>query len=131
MAGNNIIEFTGQNFEDQVLKAGKPVLVDFWAPWCAPCRMMGPTLEAVAQQYAGRALVGKLNVDDNQELATRYNIRGIPALLLFKGGQVQEQMIGATSKDKITQMIDKHLGVEGGQAQEQVIGATSKDKITK
>jgi thioredoxin 1 len=131
MSGNNIIEFTEQNFEDQVLKAGKPVLVDFWAPWCAPCRMMGPTLEAVAQQYAGRALVGKLNVDDNQELATRYNIRGIPALLLFKGGQVQEQVIGATSKDKITQMIDKHLGFEGGQVHEQVIGATSKDKVTK
>jgi thioredoxin 1 len=110
MAGNNLVEFTEQNFEDQVLKSGKPVLVDFWAPWCAPCRMMGPTVEAVAKEYADRAIVGKINVDDNQNIAGRYNIRGIPTLLLFKGGQVQEQVVGATSKDVITKLIEKHLG---------------------
>lgn len=110
MAGNHMIEFTEQNFEDQVLKSGKPVLVDFWAPWCAPCRMMAPTVEAVAKEYADRAVVGKINVDDNQDIAGRYNIRGIPTLLLFKGGQVQEQVVGATSKDVISKMIDKHLG---------------------
>jgi thioredoxin 1 len=110
MAGNNMVEFTEQNFEDQVLKSGKPVLVDFWAPWCAPCRMMGPTVEAVAKEYADRAIVGKINVDDNQNIAGRYNIRGIPTLLLFKGGQVQEQVVGATSKDAITKMLEKHLG---------------------
>ncbi|HTV55504.1 MAG TPA: thioredoxin [Terriglobia bacterium] len=110
MAGNNMVEFTEQNFEDQVLKSGKPVLVDFWAPWCAPCRMMGPTVEAVAKEYADRAIVGKINVDDNQNIAGRYNIRGIPTLLLFKGGQVQEQVVGATSKDVITKMLEKHLG---------------------
>jgi thioredoxin 1 len=110
MAGNNTVEFTEQNFEDQVLKSGKPVLVDFWAPWCAPCRMMGATVDAVAKEYADRAIVGKINVDDNQNIAGRYNIRGIPTLLLFKGGQVQEQVVGATSKDVITKMIEKHLG---------------------
>ncbi|MGH9396239.1 MAG: thioredoxin [Terriglobia bacterium] len=109
MAGNNMIEFTDQNFEEQVLKSPKPVLVDFWAPWCAPCRMMGPTVEAVASDYADRAIVGKLNVDDNQAIAGKYNIRGIPSLLLFKGGEVQEQVVGATSKDVIIKMIDKHI----------------------
>jgi thioredoxin 1 len=110
MAGNNMMEFTEQNFEEQVLKAGKPVLVDFWAPWCAPCRMIAPTVEAVAKEYVDRAVVGKVNVDDNQDIAGRYNIRGIPTLLLFKNGQVQEQVVGATSKDVITKMIEKHLG---------------------
>jgi thioredoxin 1 len=109
MAGNQMMEFTEQNFDDQVLKSGKPVLVDFWAPWCAPCRMMAPTVEAVAKEYADRAVVGKINVDDNQDIAGRYNIRGIPTLLLFKGGQVQEQVVGATSKDVITKMLEKHL----------------------
>jgi thioredoxin 1 len=110
MAGNNMLEFTEQNFEDQVLKSGKPVLVDFWAPWCAPCRMMTPTVEAVAKEYADRAVVGKINVDDNQNIAGRYNIRGIPTLLLFKGGEIQEQVVGATSKDAVVKMIEKHLG---------------------
>src|SRR5579883_3319540 len=105
MAGNHIMEFTEQNFDEQVLKSAKPVLVDFWAP----CRMMAPTVDAIAAEYADRAVVGKLNVDDHQSLATRYNIRGIPALLLFKDGQVREQVVGATSKDVITKMIEKHL----------------------
>ncbi|MGH9435949.1 MAG: thioredoxin [Terriglobia bacterium] len=109
MAGNHMVEFTDQNFEEQVLKSPKPVLVDFWAPWCAPCRMMGPTVEAIASDYADRAVVGKLNVDDNQGIAGKYNIRGIPSLLLFKGGEVREQVVGATSKDTITKMIDKHI----------------------
>src|SRR5579884_1729090 len=107
MAGNHIMEFTEQNFDEQVLKSAKPVLVDFWAPWCAPCRMMAPTVDAIAAEYADRAVVGKLNVDDHRSLATRYNIRGIPALLLFKDGQVREQVVGATSKDVITKMIDR------------------------
>lgn len=104
-----MVEFTEQNFDEQVLKSGKPVLVDFWAPWCAPCRMMSPSVEAVASEYAGRAVIGKLNVDDHQSIAGRYNIRGIPTLLLFKDGQVAEQVVGATSKDAITKMIEKHL----------------------
>ena len=104
-----MVEITEANFEEQVLKSAKPVLLDFWAPWCAPCRMIAPTVEAVAGEYVERAVVGKVNVDDNQGIASRYNIRGIPTLLLFKGGQVQEQVVGATSKDVITRMIDKHL----------------------
>ncbi len=104
-----MFEFSEENFEEQVLKAGKPVLVDFWAPWCAPCRMMATTVEDVAKEYTGRAVVGKLNVDDNQSIAGRYSIRGIPTLLLFKDGEVQEQVVGATSKDVIIKMIDKHL----------------------
>lgn len=109
MAGNHMVEFTDQNFDEQVLKSPKPVLVDFWAPWCAPCRMMAPTVEAVAGEYAERAVVGKLNVDDNQGVAGKYNIRGIPTLLLFKDGEVREQVVGATSKDTVTKMIEKHL----------------------
>ncbi|HEV2418605.1 MAG TPA: thioredoxin [Terriglobia bacterium] len=109
MAGDHMMEFTDQNFDEQVLKSAKPVLVDFWAPWCAPCRMMAPTVEAVAGEYAERAIVGKLNVDDNQGVAGKYNIRGIPTLLLFKDGQVAEQVVGATSKDAVKKMLDKHL----------------------
>ena len=109
MAGNNLFEFTDQNFEDQVLKSDKPVLVDFWATWCAPCRAIGPTLEAVAEQYAERVRVGKMNVDENMSITGRYRITGIPALLLFKGGQVQEQLTGVQSKDTLVKMLDRHL----------------------
>ncbi len=104
-----MVEFTEQNFEEQVLKSSQPVLVDFWAPWCAPCRMMASAVEAVASEYTGRATVGKLNVDENQSLAGRYNIRGIPTLLLFKDGQIREQLVGATSKDAIAKMLDRHV----------------------
>lgn len=109
MAENNIKVFTDANFEQEVLKADKAVLVDFWAEWCAPCRMMTPTVEAIAEQYSGRASVGKLNVDDSPSVASRYNIRGIPTLLLFKDGQVQEQVVGATSKDVILKMLEKYV----------------------
>ena len=109
MAGNHTLEFTDQNFEQEVLKSGQPVLVDFWAAWCTPCRMMSPAVEAVASEYAGRAKVGKVNVDDNLSVATRYNIRSIPTLLLFKDGQIQEQVVGTTSKDVISKLLDKHL----------------------
>lgn len=104
-----MVEFTEQNFDEQVLKSSQPVLVDFWAPWCAPCRMMASAVEAVASEYTGRATVGKLNVDENQSLAGRYNIRGIPTLLLFKDGQIREQLVGATSKDTIVKMLDRHV----------------------
>ena len=109
MAGNNTLEFTDQNFEAEVLKSDKPVLVDFWAAWCAPCRMMAPTVEGIANQYVGRAKVGKVNVDENLAVPTRYGIRGIPTLILFKDGQVQEQWVGATSKDTIVLVLDKYL----------------------
>ncbi|HUY14435.1 MAG TPA: thioredoxin [Terriglobia bacterium] len=104
-----MVEVTDQDFDNQVLKSAQPVLVDFWAPWCAPCRMIAPAVEAVAEQFAGKALVVKVNVDDNQGIAGRYNIRGIPTLLLFKDGQVREQIVGATSKDNIAKMVEKHV----------------------
>jgi len=109
MAGSHTLEFTDQNFDQEVLKSDQPVLVDFWAVWCAPCRMMAPAVEAIADEYAGRAKVGKLNVDENLSVTSRYQIRGIPTLLLFKNGQIQEQLVGATSKEVISKLLDKHL----------------------
>ncbi len=109
MAGGNILEFSEKNFEQEVLKSDQPVLVDFWATWCAPCRMMEPAVNAVAEAYAGRAKVGKLNVDENLSLTSQYRIRGVPTLLLFKSGQIQEQIAGAASKEAIIKMLDKHL----------------------
>jgi thioredoxin 1 len=109
MAGDHTLEFSEQNFEEEVLKSDKPVLVDFWATWCAPCRMMAPAVDAIAEAYAGRAKVGKINVDENFTVTGRYNIRGIPTLLLFKDGQIREQIVGATSKEAISKLLDKHL----------------------
>jgi thioredoxin 1 len=109
MAGDHTLEFSEQNFEEEVLKSDQPVLVDFWATWCAPCRMMAPAVDAIAEAYAGRAKVGKLNVDENLTLTSQYRIRGVPTLLLFKGGQIQEQIAGAASKEAISKLLDKHL----------------------
>jgi thioredoxin 1 len=109
MAGGNILEFSDQNFEQEVLGSDKPVLVDFWAEWCAPCRMIAPAVEAIAGEYAGRAKVGKLNVDQNQSVTSRYNIRSIPTLLLFKNGEIKEQLVGTTSKDNLAKLLDKNL----------------------
>lgn len=108
MAGNTL-EVTDQTFEAEVLKSDQPVLVDFWAAWCGPCRMIAPTVEALASEYAGKAKVAKVNVDENQTTPTQYNVRGIPTLLLFKDGKVQEQIVGAASRDAIENMIKKHL----------------------
>ncbi len=109
MAGINTLTFTDATFDQDVLKSDTPVLVDFWAEWCGPCRMMGPTVEAVAGDYAGRVKVGKLNVDENGGTAMRYQIRSIPTLLLFKGGQVVEMVVGAVNKAAIQKMIDAHV----------------------
>src|ERR1019366_4377224 len=109
MAGSHTLEFSDQNFEQDVLNSPQPVLVDFWATWCGPCRMMSPTVDAIADEYAGRAKVGKLNVDDNIAVASKYGIRSIPTILLFKGGQIQEQVVGSAPKDALNKMIDKHL----------------------
>jgi thioredoxin 1 len=109
MAGDHLLVFCEQNFEEEVLKSDKPVLVDFWATWCAPCRSMEPAVNAVAEAYVGRAKVGKLNVDENISLTGQYKIRGVPTLLLFKGGQIQDQISGAASKEAISKLLEKHL----------------------
>lgn len=109
MAGTNTLEFNDQNFAQEVLNCDKPVIVDFWATWCGPCRMMAPTVDAIADEFVGRAKVGKLNVDDNQNVTGQYSIRGIPTILLFKGGQIMEQVVGATSKDAVVKLLQKHL----------------------
>ena len=99
------------NFENEVLNANEPVLVDFWAAWCAPCRMLSPTVEAVAEKYQGKAKVVKLNVDENVDSSSRYGIKGIPTLILFKGGKEADRVVGvpANAKDFIGQMIDRQL----------------------
>jgi thioredoxin len=105
----NIFHFTDTSFDDEVLKAEVPVLVDFWAEWCAPCRMLAPTVEAVADQYQGKVKVGKVNVDENMAISQRFNVRGIPMFILFKGGQVKDQIVGNTSKDNVVRMLERHL----------------------
>lgn len=102
-------DVTDRTFESDVLQADVPVLVDFWATWCAPCRMLTPIVEKVAEEYKGRARFVKLNVDDNAETAGRYSIRGIPTLLLFKDGELKDQLVGVTSRDNITRMIEAQL----------------------
>jgi len=102
-------EVGDQNFDTEVLNSKVPVLVDFWAAWCAPCRMLAPAVEAIAEKYEGKAKVVKLNVDENMGTAGKYNIRGIPTLLLFKDGVIKEQIVGNTTKDTISKMIDNHL----------------------
>src|ERR1700727_181130 len=103
------LEITDANFDELVLKSDKPVLVDFWAEWCGPCRMMTPTIDAIASEYQGKAKVGKLNVDDNGQTAMRYQIRGIPALLLFKDGKVVDQRVGAVGKSDLQKMLDAQV----------------------
>ena len=109
MAGENVQTFTDGNFEGSVLKAGEPVLVDFWAEWCGPCRRLAPTIEALAADYAGKVTIGKLNVDDNPNTAFKFQIRGIPSVLLFKNGQVVESVVGLAAKEEFKKVIDKHI----------------------
>ena len=102
-------EVSDNSFENDVLKSGTPVLVDFWAEWCAPCRMLAPTVEAVAEHYGENASVVKLNVDDNPSTAQRYGIKGIPTLIPYRDGKEVERVVGATSKESITRMIEKYV----------------------
>lgn len=99
---------TDSNFESDVLKSDKPVLVDFWAEWCGPCRMIAPTVEAVAEEFNDKAGVYKMNVDENLDTPQRYGIRGIPTLILFKDGKEQERIVGAVSREAITKVIEKY-----------------------
>ena len=109
MAGQNTLNFTDATFDQDVINSDVPVLVDFWAEWCGPCRMMTPTVDALANDYQGRVKVGKLNVDENNQTAMRYQVRGIPMLLMFKGGKVVDQRVGAMGKTDVQKMIDAHL----------------------
>ncbi|EKE06502.1 MAG: thioredoxin [uncultured bacterium] len=100
---------TDANFETEVLKSEVPVLVDFWAPWCGPCQMMGPVVEQISEELAGKAKVAKLNVDENGVTAGHYKVMSIPTFLVFKGGEVVDQMIGGVPKERLKEMINKHL----------------------
>ena len=105
----NIVTLTSSNFDDEVKEAATPILVDFWAEWCGPCRMVTPVLEKLADEYAGKARVGKVNVDEQGGLAAKFGVQSIPTLLLFKEGKVVEQFIGATSRDVLAKLLDKHV----------------------
>jgi thioredoxin 1 len=101
--------FTDGNFDETVLKSKDLVLVDFWAEWCGPCKRLGPTVDALATEYAGKMTIGKLNIDENPNTPEKFHIRGIPTLLLFKGGQLVESVVGLVPKDDLKRAIDKHL----------------------
>ena len=103
------LEFNKDNFQDEVLGSDQPVLVDFWAPWCGPCVQLGPTIDELATDFDGKAKVGKVNVDDNQELAARFNIRGIPTVILFKGGEPVQNFVGIKPKTEFAEAIDANL----------------------
>lgn len=105
----NVLTATDSAFDSDVLKGSRLSLVDFWAEWCGPCKMLGPTIDALAEEYVGKVKVFKMNVDENQETPTKFHIRGIPTVILFKDGKAVDQIVGLQSKDAFTQMIQKHL----------------------
>jgi thioredoxin 1 len=107
MAGKNVVEITDKNFEQEVSKSDIPVLVDFWAAWCGPCRAIAPVVEELANEYAGKIKIGKCNVDENPITPSRYGIRAIPTLIFFKNGSVVEQITGAVAKSQIAAVIDR------------------------
>lgn len=106
---DKVLTFTDAKWNEDVLSSAQPVLVDFWAEWCAPCKMMAPSIEALAEEFHGRARVGKLNVDENASTSEKYDIRGIPTVMIFKGGEVKEQVVGVTSKDNLARLIERHV----------------------
>ena len=109
MAGDNVIQIDAENWQSEVMDSGVTVLVDFWAEWCGPCRAIAPTLEALADELGGKLKVAKVNVDEHQQLATQYNVRSIPTLLVVDQGTVKEQMVGALSKEDLRAKIEPYL----------------------
>lgn len=103
------LELTSQNFDEKVIKSDKPVLVDFWAEWCGPCKMIGPTIDSISTEYADKLVVGKLNVDNEPTIAQTYGIRNIPTMLIFKGGVVVEKLVGAMAKPALVSKIQQHF----------------------
>lgn len=101
------LEFTDSNFEELALKSDKPVLIDFWAEWCGPCRMVGPVVEEISKEYEGKAIVGKVNVDNNPELSAKFGIRNIPTILFIKNGEVADKSVGAVPKSQLTEKLNK------------------------
>jgi len=106
---DKIVHVTDDNFENEVLESAEPVLVDYWAEWCGPCKMIAPVLDAICDEYDGRVKIAKLNIDDNPNTPPRYGIRGIPTLMLFKNGEVEATKVGAVSKSQLTAFIDSNL----------------------
>jgi len=106
---DSIVHVTDDSFEEEVLKSPDPVLVDYWADWCGPCKMIAPVLDEIADEYAGRVKIAKLNIDENPNTPPRYGIRGIPTLMLFRGGEVEATKVGAVSKSQLTAFIDSNL----------------------
>jgi len=109
MAEGGLFHATDGNFEPEILKSDLPAMVDFWAPWCGPCQIIAPLIEELAKEYAGRVKVAKMNVDDNPATPSRYGIRGIPTVMIFKDGQVFDQIVGAVSKSRVEELIKKVL----------------------
>ena len=105
----NILEFTDDNFQSDVLESSQPVLVDFWAPWCGPCKMIAPTIEELAGEYAGKVRVGKMNTDENPKTATVHQINAIPTVMLFNNGEVVQKFVGVTPKNKFTAALDEQV----------------------
>lgn len=110
MASESVREFTDANFDDEVLGADEPVLVDFWAEWCMPCRMLAPTIDQIASDYQGRVKVGKVDTDSNRDVSVRYGITAIPTIILFKGGSVAQKFVGLTKKEEFAKALDSALG---------------------
>ena len=107
MAGDNVIHVTDSNFEQEVLKSDLPTLVDFWAPWCGPCKAIGPVIDDLANEYSGKVKITKMNVDENPETPGKFGIRAIPTLIFFKDGEVADQVTGAVGKTQLVAMLDK------------------------